>query len=344
MRGFSTTSLLMRIVLAAVATLAIAASVCFVGATSISASRLVDALVGRSPLDETEWIILTQLRLPRTIAAMLVGGSLAAAGVGFQGLFRNPLAEPYVIGASSGASLGVAVVVIWGLQASLWSLGATALMAMIGSIGVVMLVLAIGGLGRTDSTTSLLLAGVVISSMAGAIVSALMFLFDQKAVVILSWLMGSLASSHWGSAAMVGVLGGMGTLSIFALARPLDAFALGDTASRSLGLDLRRFRWLIIAASSIATAGAVASSGVIGFVGLISPHIARSLVGTRHVHLIPMSVCIGASLMLLADAVARTIMAPAELPVGIVTAILGCPFFLWLLLRDRRGALMGATA
>jgi iron complex transport system permease protein len=319
-------------------TLVLAAFVCLVGASSISLGELFAAITGSSPLDETDRAILFQIRLPRIVSAAFVGGALAAAGVGFQGLFRNPLAEPYVIGASSGAGLGVAIVVICGLRASIWSIGATASLAMLGSVSVVMLVLLVGALPRSVSTTSLLLAGVVISSMVNAIVSALMFLFDQKAVVILSWLMGSLASSHWGTAIMAACVGGAGMIGIGLLARPLDAFALGDAASQSLGLDLARFRWLIIGAASLATAGAVAASGVIGFVGLISPHMARGLVGSRHGMLIPMSICIGACLMLLADAAARSVIAPAELPVGIVTAILGCPFFLWLLLSKRYGA------
>lgn len=315
---------------------------CFVGAASISPAALHAVVMGDSSLNHTERMILLQLRLPRIVIAGLVGGSLAAAGVGFQGLFRNPLAEPYVIGASSGAALGVAIVVICGLRTSVLSVGATTLMAMAGAIAVVLLVLAAGALARAPSTISLLLAGVVISSMINAIVSALMFLYDQKAVAILSWLMGSLANSHWGSVRMVAVVGGSGMLLTWMLSRPLDAFTLGDTASQSLGLDLKRFRWLIIGAASLATAGAVAASGMIGFVGLISPHIARLFVGSRHAVLIPASTCIGATLMVIADAIARTIIAPAELPVGIVTAILGCPFFLWLLLTNRRdGAVLG---
>lgn len=325
-----------RILMAFVALLAVMVVSCLCGATSISALSLWSAVTGQSSLDPAARTILLELRLPRTVAGALVGGSLAAAGVGFQGLFRNPLAEPYVIGASSGAALGVAIVIVAGLRISFATLGATTLAAIAGSLLVVMLVFAIGSLSPSTSTTTLLLAGVVIGSLASAVVSALMFLFDQKAVVILSWLMGSLAGSHWGTAIMVAVVGGAGTLAIGLMARPLDAFTLGDSASQSLGLDLRWFRGSIIAAASCATAGAVAASGVIGFVGLIAPHIARSLVGPQHAALIPMSVCVGAVLMLLADAIARTIIAPAELPVGIVTAILGCPFFMYLLLRGQR--------
>lgn len=334
-----------RIVIAMVIMLVLAGGNLFVGAASISPGKVLAAIAGQSLLSETDRIILMELRLPRMMVAIMVGGALAAAGVGFQGLFRNPLAEPYIIGASSGASLGVAIVVVMGLHASLFSVGATTMFAMAGAIAVVLLVLAIGSLARLQSTMSLLLAGVVISSMVNAIVSALMFLFDQKVAVIFSWLMGSMANSHWGTATVSMLVGGCGIVMVAALARPLDAFSLGDSASQSLGLDLKTFRWLIIGAASLATAGAVAASGVVGFVGLISPHISRMFVGSRHSVLIPMSVCIGASLMLIADAIARTVIAPVELPVGIVTAILGCPFFLWLLLTDRRsGAILGETS
>ena len=324
-----------RFAIAVLLLLVIAAASTFCGPTAISTSALWSAATGQSSLNSVDRTILFQLRLPRIVVGMLVGCALSVAGVGFQGLFRNPLAEPYVIGASSGAALGVAIVIVTGLRFSFFSLGATTLAAVIGSLCVVMLVLAVGSISQTTSTTSLLLAGVVIASLVNAIVSALMFLFDQKAVVILSWLMGSLAGSHWGTALMAVFVCGIGVIAIAALSRPLDAFTLGDTASQSLGLDLRRFRWCLIGAASLATAGAVAASGIIGFVGLISPHIARSFVGPRHVALIPMSGFVGASLMLIADAIARTIIAPAELPVGIVTAILGCPFFLWILFRSQ---------
>ncbi|MEM8667735.1 MAG: iron ABC transporter permease [Planctomycetota bacterium] len=307
-----------------------------IGASSIAPADLWGALIGSPASDETSRTILLQLRLPRIVTATFVGGSLAAAGCAFQGLFRNPLAEPYIIGASSGAGLGVAIVVISGMQFAFYSIGPTAILAVAGSFSVVFFVMAIAGLTSNSSSTTLLLSGVVISSMVNAIVSLLMFLSDQRAVVILTWLMGSLASSHWGTAALVIVLGGIGSLMVMLSARALDAYSLGDTASESLGLNLRQFRWVVIVAASLCTAGAVAASGIVGFVGLVGPHIARGFVGSRHSNLIPMSVCIGAMLMLVADTFARVVIAPAELPVGIVTAVLGCPFFLWILFNGPR--------
>lgn len=292
-------------------------------------------------LSETQQAILWELRLPRILTACLVGGSLGISGVGFQGLFRNPLADPYVIGASSGAALGVTLALVVGFQFSLLGLGGTALAAFLGSILSVVAVFTIGSIGDNRSPLSLLLAGVALSSMINALVSLLMYMHDEKVVVILAWLMGSLTGNDWRGVLTTSIGALIGFAILLSLSRPLDVFLLGDLTSQSLGLDLIRFRVLVVTGSSIATAAAVAAAGIIGFVGLIAPHIARALVGPRHAWLIPMSGCVGAAILLLADGLARTVVAPAELPVGIVTAILGCPFFLFVL---KSRSTLGGTA
>ena len=314
------------------------------GAVSISAYGVMQWMVGMetASLTQTERTILMQLRLPRVITACLVGGSLGIAGVGFQGLFRNPLADPYVIGASSGAGLGVTLAVVLGFQVNLLGLSSIALSAVVGSLLAVAIVFAIGSVGRGSSVLTLLLAGVAVSSMINAIASLLMYLNDDSVVVILAWLMGSLAGNDWSVVQATAVASLVGFSILWSMSRPMDVFLLGDVTSQSLGLDLFRFRFLLVAGSSIATAAAVASAGIIGVVGLIAPHIARRLVGPRHLHLLPMSACVGASIMLIADVVARTLVAPAELPVGILTALLGCPFFLFLL-KSRNEALEGVA-
>jgi iron complex transport system permease protein len=284
-----------------------------------------------SRVTATDKSILMQLRLPRIVSACLVGASLGAAGVGFQGLFRNALADPYVIGASSGAGLGVTLAVTLGVQAGYFGFSAMAVAALLGSISAVAVVFTIGSVGSDRSPLSLLLAGVALSSMINAVVSLLMFLNDEKIVVILSWLMGSLAGNDWQVVQATALTSVVGIGLLVALARPLDANLLGEQAAQSLGLDLVKFRILVVVAASTATAGAVSTAGIIGFVGLIAPHIARSIVGPRHLWLIPTSGCIGATILIVADGIARTVVAPAELPVGIVTALLGCPFFLFLL-------------
>tara|TARA_R110002073_G_scaffold60209_22_gene151299 strand:- start:3072 stop:4091 length:1020 start_codon:yes stop_codon:yes gene_type:complete len=304
-----------------------------VGPIPIRLTSVVQWLIGGDgvSLTSTEQAILWELRLPRIVTACFVGGSLGISGVGFQALFRNPLADPYVIGASSGAALGVTLALVTGFQLSFMGLGGTALAALLGSILAVIVVFAIGSVGRDGSSLSLLLAGVALSSMINALVSLMMYLHEEKVVVILAWLMGSLADNDWNVVLATAIASFAGFSILFSLSRALDAFSLGDVASQSLGLDLVRFRILMVTGSSLATAAAVAAAGIIGFIGLIAPHIARALVGPRHRFLIPMSAIVGATLLLIADGLARTIVAPAELPVGIVTAILGCPFFLFLL-------------
>lgn len=288
--------------------------------------------------DSVQRTIIRDLRLPRVLSACLVGGTLACAGAAFQGLFRNALAEPYVIGASSGAALGVAIAIVLGLQTTIAGLGATAGMAMIGSLAVVSLVLGIGATVRSWSTATLLLAGIAISSLVNSIVSALMILNDMRAIAVLSWVMGSMAAVHWSSLCIATIVAVPSVLVIIASARALDAFSLGDSTALSLGLDIKTFRFVLVIAASLATAAAVSLAGIVGFVGLVAPHIARQMVGSRHAAMLPLSICIGAGLMMLADSLSRTIIAPAELPVGIVTAIIGSPFFLWMLLVGNRRA------
>ena len=314
------------------------------GAVSISVYGIMQWMIGveTTLLTQTERTILLQLRLPRVITACLVGGSLGIAGVGFQGLFRNPLADPYVIGASSGAGLGVTLAVVLGLQVSVMGLSGIAVSAVAGALLAVAIVFAIGSVGRGSSVLTLLLAGVAVSSMINAIASLLMYMNDDSVVVILAWLMGSLAGNDWNVVLATAVSSLVGFSILWSMSRPMDVFLLGDVTSQSLGLDLFRFRFLLVTGSSIATAAAVASAGIIGFVGLIAPHIARRLVGPRHLMLLPMSALVGAAIMLIADVVARTLVAPAELPVGIFTALLGCPFFLFLL-KSRNEALEGAA-
>lgn len=317
----------------------------FVGAISISPWDAADLLLGNSTgLSNTERTIMLELRLPRMITALLVGGSLGIAGVGFQALFRNPLADPYIIGASSGAALGVTIAIVVGWQAALIGLRTSAIAALFGSLLLVAVVMAVGSLSRRSGSLSLLLAGVALSSMINSIVSLLMFWNEEKVIVIFAWLMGSLSSNDWPSIASTSLIAFIGLVVIWSLSRPLDAYLLGDVASESLGLNLVWFRVLLVTGASIATGAAVSSAGIIGFVGLIAPHMARWTVGPKHLWLIPMSACLGAMILIAADSIARTIVAPVELPVGSITALLGCPFFLGLLLfRSRTSALLGGA-
>lgn len=309
-----------------------------VGAVSIPAGRVMQILV-EPPVSEagaTDVTIVWELRLPRLLLAGLIGGGLGAAGAGYQGLFRNPLADPFVIGASSGSALGATLAIVAGLRESVFGMGAVSAAALLGSLLAVAAAYGIASMGRQVSIPSLLLAGVAISSFIGALVSLLMFLNDEKLLTIFSWLMGSLSGRGWPVLWTTAPLVLAGGLTVWLQSRSLDSLTFGEETAVSLGLRLGRFRVLVVVAASLATAAGVAAGGIIGFVGLVSPHVARLLVGARHVLLIPASGLLGALLLLLADDLARTIAAPAELPVGVVTALLGSPFFLVLLKTHRR--------
>lgn len=288
--------------------------------------------------------ILLAIRMPRLLAASLVGASLGVAGVAFQGLFRNPLADPYIIGASSGAALGVTLVIVMGWNIVWLGMQPASIGALLGSIALVAIVLAIGLSSRRSTSLMLLLAGVAISSMINSLVSLLMFLNDEKVLVIISWLMGSMSGSTWTTVVTTSVLSAVGTGIIFALSRPLDAYLLGDTASQSLGVNLVSFRILLIIGAGVVTASAVAAGGVIGFVGLIAPHVSRWIIGPSHRWLIPMSACVGALMLVVSDTIARTIVSPTELPVGVVTALMGCPLFLALLITQSRARSFNGVA
>jgi iron complex transport system permease protein len=308
-----------------------------VGGVTLAPRQVLRALLdptaaGVRPADAA---IVWDLRLARVLLAALVGAGLAGAGAAFQGLFRNPLADPFVIGASGGAALGATLAIVLN-PADGRPAVPIPLAAFSGALLAVVLVYLIAAANRSDSVTSLLLAGAALSTMLSAGVTLLMLLHDRQLAEIFAWLLGSFSGRSWPHLALSAptLLGGLGVLWL--MARPLDALSTGEETARSLGLPLGTARGVIVAAASVTTAAAVAASGIVGFVGLIAPHLARLLCGSGHARLIPASALIGALLLLLADSAARSIVAPLELPVGILTALLGGPFFLWLLQRRGR--------
>lgn len=311
-----------------------------VGAVAISPERVLRILTGlgtsSASVEPTEVTIVRELRLPRVLLAAVIGGGLGAAGAGYQGLFRNPLADPFVIGASSGAALGATLAIVGGLEGTFLGLSPVPVFALAGALLTVGLVYGIASLGREVPILSLLLAGVAVSSFAGAAVSLLMFINNEKLFTIFSWLMGSLSGRGWTMLRMATPLVVAGSLVLWLTARSLDSLAFGEETAASLGLVLRRLRGFVVVAASLTTAAAVAAGGVIGFVGLIAPHVARLLLGARHAVVIPGSALTGALLLVAADDLARTLVAPGELPVGVVTALLGSPFFLYLLKTRQR--------
>ena len=276
--------------------------------------------------DQVALAIVWDFRLARALLAVVIGMALATAGAAYQAVFRNPLADPFVIGASGGAALGATLAIVARLPAVLP-------MAFVGAITAVALVYMLAQAGGRPTAVNLLLAGAVLSTLLSSVVSLVMFLSDRTLHEVFAWLMGGLGGRSWAHLVTATPAIAVGTMALWVLARPLDALACGEESAQGLGLNLARTRLAIVVAATLGTAAAVSAGGIIGFVGLIVPHVARWLGGGAHTKLIPLSAILGGLLVLLADDLARTVMAPLELPVGILMALLGAPFFLWLLKR-----------
>jgi iron complex transport system permease protein len=299
------------------------------GAVSISPSETLAALSG-NPVKASHEAILWDFRVARVLLVILCGSALASAGAAFQGLFRNPLADPYIVGASGGAALGATLAVVFGKAIPIGVAG------FLGALGAVMLVYVIAETSNFGSMVSLLLAGAAMSTMLSGIVSLLLIMSNQVLHEVFAWLMGGFAGRSWSHLTQASVAAFLGLAITLPMSRALDALSAGESSAEALGLDLRRARLLIVIGASLSTAAAVSASGIIGFIGLIAPHLARRLVGASHAIVIPASMLIGSILLLLADDVARTIAAPLELPVGVFTALLGGPFFLFLLRKGQK--------
>lgn len=283
---------------------------------------------------ETE--VVLQVRLPRVLSAAFVGIALTISGVVLQGLLRNPMADPYILGISAGASLGASLAIAFGFGFSfLGVLYSIPLMAFIGALGTILLVYSIASRSSGNSMLTLLLIGVAMNSFFSAIVSLVKLIGSEALHGIVFWILGSLQVTGWNHLFIVAPLTLIGSVVIFVYCRDLNVLSLGEDQAQQLGVNIDKLKKIMLICASLITAAAVSISGIIGFVGLIIPHITRILVGPDHRVLIPSSALVGAIVLILCDTVARTIMSPAEIPVGIITALLGGPFFIYLLLRKR---------
>ncbi|WP_336880106.1 FecCD family ABC transporter permease [Rhodococcus globerulus] len=292
--------------------------------------------VGSSGVSRIKDGIVWELRLPRTLLAAVCGAGLALCGVIMQSLLRNPLADPFVLGISSGASTGAVMIAVLGIGGGVISLSAGAFAGAVVSFGLVMLLAA----GAGGGTSRVVLAGVAGTQLFSALTSFIVISSAdaEQTRGVLFWLLGSLAGAGWTDVVLCGAVVAVGILVCLVQAPALDAFTFGNNAAATLGIPVQRVRLLLLTITALITAALVSAAGAIGFVGLVLPHAARFLVGSRHSRLLPATALIGAIFMVWVDAIARTAFAPQEIPVGVVTALIGVPAFAVILFRMRRSA------
>lgn len=299
-----------------------------------------DKIIVGEALKSYETIVFN-IRLPRIILSAVIGMGLSVVGAAFQGMFKNPMADPYVIGVSSGAALGASLAIVFGGRLLLGFLPAVQFMAFIGAILTVLCVYRIAKVGTRIPSITLLLAGVAVSAMASAMISILMIFNRDQADSIIFWTMGSVSAARWEQVGYLLPLVSMGTMVILFYARDLNLMMAGDETAQNLGVEIERTKKVLLLVSSLMVAFIVSSSGIIGFVGLIVPHAVRLVLGPDHRVLIPFSALGGAIFMILSDTLARTLMAPMEIPVGAITAIFGAPYFIFLLNKTKKRGTLG---
>jgi iron complex transport system permease protein len=280
--------------------------------------------------------ILLQIRIPRVLLAAAVGSSLAVAGAVFQGLFRNPMADPYVIGISSGAALGAVFAMLSGFSLALGGFGAVPLFAFAGGITTIILVYSMARVGRAVPVMTLLLAGIAVSAFLSALVSLLTYFAGEKLHQVIFWMMGGLGGATWHQVRVMIPYALVGYICVSLFSRELNAMLLGEETASNLGVDTEKVKKILLAGASLLVAAAVSTNGIIGFVGLVVPHFVRLIAGPDHRFLIPASALLGGSLLIATDALARIVIAPSELPVGIITALIGAPMFVYLLKKRKK--------
>ncbi|MBI4552605.1 MAG: iron chelate uptake ABC transporter family permease subunit [Candidatus Latescibacteria bacterium] len=316
-----------------------------VGAVPIPAGWVARTILGHLPvirdwvslagIDPSVATIVWDIRLPRTLLAVLVGAALATSGGVMQGFFQNPMADPYIIGISAGAALGATVAIAFKVEFWLFGLNAVPIIAFASALVVTFLVYFLSRRGGRVSSGTLLLTGIAVGSLATSMTSFLMVIAGEDQRTVLFWLMGSLSARRWDHLRMLLPYVTVGLAVVIVFARDLNVLLLGDEQAAHLGINVERVKVILLVAAACLAAAAVAVSGIIGFVGLIVPHLVRLAVGPDYRTLTPTAAIAGGLLLVLSDTLARTVVAPAEMPIGIITTFLGGPFFLYLLHRQR---------
>lgn len=317
-----------------------------VGSASLTIRESLEVLLTKLPL-VGKWlpsdsispmyeVIVWKVRMPRILQAALVGGSLAVVGCTFQAIFRNALADPHILGISSGASLGATIGMMSGMTLHFLGLGVTSIFAFIGAILTVGIVYQLGTLGRRMIVTHVLLVGTAMSTFLSAMISLLMIFHREQIEKVYLWTMGSFSAANWYKVGYMTVIGILGISVIWIFARDLNVLITGDEVAASLGIEIVKVKKYLMIVASLLVAASVSISGVIGFVGLIIPHCMRLIFGSDHRRLIPVCGLGGASFMVVCDTLARNVAAPTEIPVGVITAVFGAPYFIVLLYRETR--------
>jgi iron complex transport system permease protein len=320
---------------------AVMATATLIGAAGLGWTRVAREVFAQltgttSPLSTQEAAIVWQIRVPRVVLAGLVGAALAVAGAAFQGVFRNPLADPYLLGAGAGAGMAATLVVVTAPQRGDWLIDPLPLAAFVGALGGVGLTWLLGR-SAGGGPAILLLAGIAVAAFLTAVQTFAQQLNTDTIEQVYTWMLGGLATAGWHEVLLVLPYIGCSAVVLCVCARLLDVLAVGDDEAAALGLRPGQVRLVVLLAASLATAAAVAVSGLIGFVGIVVPHIVRLLAGASYRVVVPLSILGGAAFLILADVIARTVVAPAELPIGVITAFTGAPFFLLVLRTHRKG-------
>lgn len=317
-----------------------------IGSVSVSIPDIIK-VIGREALrlpigSEVEPMytsIVYEIRLPRVILAGLVGASLAIAGAAFQGLLRNPLAEPYILGVSSGASVGAVSTLFFGISIPVIGIYTLPFLSILTALTTILFVLYFAKkIDRMMRVETIILTGIIFSSFLGAFISMIIALTGDELQQIIGWLLGSVSMRGWKYVGIILPFFILGSLILLMNVKELNAMSLGEERAQHLGVDVGKRKLLILLACSILTGAAVAVSGTIGFVGLVIPHLTRKLWGPDHTHLLPLSMIVGAGFLILTDLFSRTIISPQVLPVGVVTALVGAPIFAVILIRQRKGS------
>ncbi len=314
------------------------------GAAHISIRHTVSILLSRvfpglleEGIRSSHVHIIMQLRIPRILTALFVGAGLAVSGTVFQAVFRNPMADPFILGISSGAALGVAVGLITGFSTIISLTWGSSIAAFAGGVGATLAIYLLAG--RSTGVNTLLLAGIAMNFMLSSVMSLLLYFNRENLESVIYWNMGSLSSANWEGLSVLIPVVLLGTIGMMLFTRELNALTVGDETARSVGIPIHTVRIIVLMLATVTTSAGVAVSGTIGFVGLIIPHIVRLLIGPNHRILLPCAALCGACFVAICDALARSLMPPSEIPVGIITALAGAPYFIYLLKRRGRNVL-----